>query len=124
MALANTTRYGLAASLWSENISRSLDVAALSSWLGLRAIDRETKRLDAIEKTNPLLNPSRAPATAPSEPQPARPSPSSQPATPRADAPSQATVPPLPPPVEVKPAPGASRPPPRQNAPLVIAPRF
>ena len=103
---------------------RSLDVAALSSWLGLRAIDRETKRLDAIEKTNPLLNPSRAPAAAQPEPQPARPSPPSTPVTPRADVPSQATAPPLPPPVEVKPAPGASRPPPRQNAPLVIAPRF
>ena len=104
---------------------RSLDVAALSSWLGLRAIDRETRRLDAIEKTNPLLNPSRAPDTAPPEPQPARPSPPpSPPATPRADVPSQATAPPLPPPVEVKPAPGASRPPQRHNAPLVIAPRF
>ena len=35
--------------------ARSIDVAALSSWLGLRAIDRETKRLDAIERNNPLL---------------------------------------------------------------------
>ncbi|MBN9004998.1 MAG: AsmA family protein [Rhizobiales bacterium] len=30
-------------------LSRSVDVTALSSWLSVRAIDRETRRLDAIE---------------------------------------------------------------------------
>lgn len=108
---------------------RTIDVAALSSWLGLRAIDRETKRLDAIERNNPLLNPGR-----PSEPvlprplAPAAPTPSPQaaptppPVSPRVEAAPPAAAPPLPPPIEVRPAPGA-RPPQRQGgAPLNIVP--
>ncbi len=31
-------------------LTRSPDVAALSSWLAMRAIDRETKRLDQLEQ--------------------------------------------------------------------------
>jgi large subunit ribosomal protein L24 len=99
--------------------NRSIDVAALSSWLGLRAIDRETRRLDAIERTNPLLNPQRQP-----EPQAAPPAPPPPPVSPRVEAPpvsAPAVAPPLPPPVEVRPPPGA-RPPPRQGAPLNILP--
>ena len=34
-------------------MSRSVDVAALSSWLAVRAIDHETRRLDAIERGEP-----------------------------------------------------------------------
>lgn len=95
---------------------RSVDVAALSSWLALRAIDRETKRLDAIERTNPLLNPSRAPAGASaSVPPPAHDSP---PQT--ATIPSVQRAPDLPPPIEIKPAPAPRQLP--RNAPLVIAP--
>src|SRR6202012_4825765 len=33
-----------------DKLNRSVDVSALSSWLAVRAIDRETKRLDAIER--------------------------------------------------------------------------
>ena len=33
-----------------DRLNRSVDVSALSSWLAVRAIDRETKRLDAIER--------------------------------------------------------------------------
>lgn len=33
-----------------DRLNRSVDVSALSSWLAVRAIDRETKRLDSIER--------------------------------------------------------------------------
>ncbi|MDO8981574.1 MAG: AsmA-like C-terminal region-containing protein [Afipia sp.] len=33
-----------------DGMSRAVDVAALSSWLGMRAIDRETRRLDQLER--------------------------------------------------------------------------
>jgi hypothetical protein len=36
-----------------DALSRTVDVAALSSWLAVRAIDRETRRLDAIERGEP-----------------------------------------------------------------------
>lgn len=36
-----------------DAMTRSVDVAALSSWLAVRAIDHETRRLDAIEKGEP-----------------------------------------------------------------------
>jgi large subunit ribosomal protein L24 len=101
--------------------ARTIDVAALSSWLGLRAIDRETKRLDAIERNNPLLNPQRPPEPAP---QAAPPAPQPPPVSPRVEAPPAsppAAAPPLPPPVEVRPPP-AVRPAPRQGAPLNILP--
>jgi large subunit ribosomal protein L24 len=103
--------------------NRTIDVAALSSWLGLRAIDRETKRLDAIERNNPLLNPQRPPEPAPT-PQATPPTPPPPPISPRVEAPPvspPATAPPLPPPIEVRPPPGA-RPLPRQGAPLNILP--
>jgi large subunit ribosomal protein L24 len=55
-------------------ISRSVDVTALSSWLSVRAIDRETRRLDAIEHgMGPLPAPhsaTPAPATASLPPAP------------------------------------------------------
>ncbi|MFL6791392.1 MAG: AsmA-like C-terminal region-containing protein, partial [Bradyrhizobium sp.] len=36
-----------------DALNRSVDVTALSSWLAVRAIDRETRRLDAIERGEP-----------------------------------------------------------------------
>lgn len=36
-----------------DALSRSADVSALSSWLAVRAIDHETRRLDAIERGEP-----------------------------------------------------------------------
>ncbi|KRR03501.1 hypothetical protein CQ12_26120, partial [Bradyrhizobium jicamae] len=36
-----------------DAVSRSVDVAPLSSWLAVRAIDHETRRLDAIERGEP-----------------------------------------------------------------------
>jgi large subunit ribosomal protein L24 len=99
---------------------RSIDVAALSSWLGMRAIDRETKRLDAIERNNPLLNPAKPQPPVLAPPPPERPA-----AAPRVEAPPRpppAAAPLLPPPIEVRPPPGSTRPAPRQGAPLNILP--
>jgi large subunit ribosomal protein L24 len=102
---------------------RSIDVAALSSWLGLRAIDRETRRLDAIERNNPLLNPPKPQEPAPAPPVALPQRPAAAPPAPRAEAPpAPAAAPPLPPPVEVRPPPGSARPPQRQGAPLSILP--
>jgi large subunit ribosomal protein L24 len=44
-----------------DAIHRNIDVAALSSWLAVRAIDRETRRLDSIEQS---MAPSPAPPPA------------------------------------------------------------
>ena len=49
-----------------DAMSRSVDVAALSSWLAVRAIDHETRRLDAIERGEPPP-PAPAPIAIPAE---------------------------------------------------------
>ena len=49
-----------------DALSRSVDVAALSSWLSVRAIEHETKRLDAIERGEPPP-PAPAPIVLPPE---------------------------------------------------------
>jgi large subunit ribosomal protein L24 len=36
-----------------DHLNRTVDVASLSSWLAVRAIDRETRRLDAMERGEP-----------------------------------------------------------------------
>ena len=59
----------------SDALSSSVDVAALSSWLSVRAIDHETKRLDAIERGEP---PPPAPAPIVLPPQEEAPSPAQQ----------------------------------------------
>jgi uncharacterized protein involved in outer membrane biogenesis len=133
-----------------DALDRTIDVAALSSWLAVRAIDRETRRLDSIERGDPppalpasIPPPAAAPDANPSDqslseaPLPGRnprrlqlkprvgvPRPPAAPANPppgpNAPVVSQ-QVAPLPPPIEVRPAPGAARPPkPRQ--PLVLTP--
>jgi hypothetical protein len=45
-----------------DALNRTVDVAALSSWLAVRIIDRETRRLDAIERGE---TPAALPATVP-----------------------------------------------------------
>ena len=48
-----------------DTINRTVDIAALSSWLAVRAIDRETRRLDAIERGEPPpVEPTIPPSTA------------------------------------------------------------
>ncbi|MFB6461693.1 AsmA family protein [Bradyrhizobium tunisiense] len=57
-----------------DKLSRTIDLAPLSSWLAVRTIDRETRRLDAIERGEPppataalptLVSPDAAPEQAP-----------------------------------------------------------
>ena len=50
-----------------DRLDRSIDVSALSSWLAVRAIDRETRRLDSIERgEQPQALPAQAlPASVP-----------------------------------------------------------
>jgi large subunit ribosomal protein L24 len=58
-----------------DALDRTVDVASLSSWLAVRAIDRETRRLDSIERGDP---PPVLPASVPppAAPLPATPPPS------------------------------------------------
>lgn len=124
-----------------DALNPMLDVTSLSSWLAVRVIDRETRRLDAIERgENPPAEPSAAspstvalppPAVPPEVPLPGRDprrSPKAVVAPPRPPAAvpsvmSQQAAP-LPPPIEVRPAPGPAparpRPPPRP--PMVLTP--
>jgi hypothetical protein len=108
-----------------DALNRTIDVAALSSWLAVRAIDRETRRLDAIERGEPLPpTPATAALPVPATPDatlpgrdPRRVLPRPKAAVPRPPAAPPAANPPvvsqqatpLPPPIEVRP-------------PLVIAP--
>ena len=132
-----------------DALDRTVDVAALSSWLALRAIDRETRRLDSIERgarpplpasippraaagapdpaasDQPLSEvpmPDRNPHQAPPKPRLGVPRPPAAPPTPNAPAVSQQLAP-LPPPIEVRPAPGAGvARPPKPKPPLVLTP--
>jgi large subunit ribosomal protein L24 len=132
-----------------DALDRTVDVAALSSWLAVRAIDRETRRLDSIERGEPTpasIPPTVAPDTAlpgqpPSEPPlpgrdlrriqpkpkvsaprtPLAPPAINSPPGPNAPVVSQ-QVAPLPPPIEVRPAPSVVVRPPRPKPPLVLTP--
>jgi hypothetical protein len=134
-----------------DALARTVDVAALSSWLAVRAIDRETRRLDSIERGDPLqafpasipptaaAQPSlRIPDAAPSEqplseaPVQRRPGPKPKISAPRSPGSPNPNAPvlsqhvaPLPPPIEVRPPPGAARPPKlKPRPPLMLAPLF
>ena len=120
-----------------DKLSRTVDVAALSSWLAVRAIDRETRRLDSIERGEPppplpasvpppvTLPPANAPPVQPKPkafiPRPLPPPAAALPPTPAPPVVSQQAAP-LPPPIEVRPAPGVLvRPKPKP--PLVLTPQ-
>jgi uncharacterized protein involved in outer membrane biogenesis len=132
-----------------DALNRSIDVAGLSSWLAVRAIDRETRRLDSIERgerppaATPTSIPPRLPAPAAALPDavPSDPSlpevlspdhePHRPPLKPKAGLPHPPAVTsppvvsqqvaPLPPPIEVRPTPNVVRQP-RPRAPLVLTP--
>ncbi|MCK1741470.1 AsmA family protein [Bradyrhizobium sp. 139] len=133
-----------------DKLNRTVDVAPLSSWLAVRTIDRETRRLDAIERGEPppataalptlvspdpapepsLLDvpmpgrdPRRAPPRGRAEPK-AAPTPKAPQAAPAAPSPPLASqqIAPLPPPIEVRPAPGPPPAKPRPKPPLVLTP--
>jgi hypothetical protein len=134
-----------------DALHRTVDVAALSSWLAVRAIDRETRRLDSIERGEvpppalPASIPPPALALPPTEapaaklpdlpisevpvpgrdPRRAAPKPrlsAPPPALPLPNAPIVSQqVAPLPPPIEVRPAPGPVAKP-KPRPPLVLTP--
>ncbi|MEO6840651.1 MAG: AsmA-like C-terminal region-containing protein [Bradyrhizobium sp.] len=57
-----------------DRLQRTVDVSALSSWLAVRTIDRETKRLDAIERGEaPRALPASIPPPAAAQPPAAAP---------------------------------------------------
>lgn len=112
---------------------RTIDVTALSAWLTLRAVDREAKRIDAIEAAardaamSPIIAPAvpgatpapqppqAAPRVAPPEPAPRRPA--GTPIRPEASAvPPREPAPALPPPIDIRPAPNPSASPARPKA--------
>jgi large subunit ribosomal protein L24 len=120
-----------------DRLSRTLDVAALSSWLAMRAIDRETRRLDQLEHGGavpapesdqlwddplpgaeplpapqvkvPARDPRRKAPAAKAPPRAPAPQASTPPARPADPPASGATLAPLPPPIDIRPAPGALR---------------
>jgi len=113
---------------------RTIDATTLSAWLTLRAVDREARRVDAIEA-------GRSPAAAPSEPTPPQTGAATAPATPapppaapvprypaaphtRPEAsvtPGTTPAPPLPPPVNIRPPAASSGSPARPKPPASAA---
>ncbi|BEV44929.1 AsmA-like C-terminal region-containing protein [Afipia carboxidovorans] len=77
-----------------QGLTRDVDVAALSSWLSLRAIERETQRLDALEKEGRPQPPKLQPQ--PQLQQQIQPQPQVQPPPPRdaVAAPAEMSLPP------------------------------
>jgi len=130
-----------------DKLNRTIDLAPLSSWLAVRTIDRETRRLDAIERGEPppataalptLVAPETAPEQAPANvplpgqdprrvpPKPkAAPTPKAPQAAPAAPSPPLASqqLAPLPPAIDVKPAPGPPPAKPKPKPPLVLTPQ-
>lgn len=132
-----------------DKLNRTVDLAPLSSWLAVRTIDRETRRLDAIERGEPapataalptLVSPDPVPEPALTDvplpgrdprrasPPPAKPKAAPMPrapqAAPAAPSPPLASqqVAPLPPPIDVRPAPGPPPAKPKPKPPLVLTP--
>ncbi|MCK1737605.1 AsmA family protein [Bradyrhizobium sp. 138] len=131
-----------------DKLNRTIDLAALSSWLAVRTIDRETRRLDAIERGEPppataalptLVSPDAAPeqgpanvplpgqdprrAPAKSKAAPTPKAPQAAPAVPSPPLASQQQLAPLPPAIDVKPAPGPPPAKPKPKPPLVLTPQ-
>jgi large subunit ribosomal protein L24 len=133
-----------------DKLSRTVDLTPLSSWLAVRTIDRETRRLDAIERGEPPPATAALPTLVSPEPEPSltdvpmpgrdpRRAPPKAKAEPRID-PKLAPTPkpplaapnpplasqqvaPLPPPIDVRPAPGPPPAKPRPKPPLILTPQ-
>jgi uncharacterized protein involved in outer membrane biogenesis len=128
-----------------DTLNRSVDVSPLSRWLALRAIDRETRRLDSLERGGPqpqppsvppstaalpqanapgatLSQPQVLPVTPPRQPPPRAVAPPRPPAVAPAPPVMSQQVTPLPPAIEVRPAPAPLPPRPKPKPPLVLAP--
>jgi large subunit ribosomal protein L24 len=127
-----------------DRLTLTVDLTPLSSWLAVRTIDRETRRLDAIERGEPPPATAALPTLVSPDPEPsltdvpipgrdprrappkhkAAPTPKAPQAAPAAPSPPLASqqVAPLPPPIEVRPAPGPPPAKPRPKPPLVLTP--
>jgi large subunit ribosomal protein L24 len=77
-----------------DALTRNVDVAGLSSWLALRVIDRETRRLDAISRGEAAPQTLTAP-TPPAKPETLKPE-ASKPEAPKPEAAKPAEPPPPP----------------------------
>jgi large subunit ribosomal protein L24 len=97
-----------------DALNPMLDVTSLSSWLAVRTIDRETRRLDAIERGE-APPPPRAPQAAPPPAVPPSTAALPAPAAPYASKPTQ--------PPSGQPAEAPRRPPPRAAVPQPAPPR-
>jgi large subunit ribosomal protein L24 len=73
---------------------RTIDVAALASWLALRAVEQQSKKLDVLEGRAPVPPSTPAAVNAPTSA-----------AKPKPAAPAAERVQPLPPPIDIRPAP-------------------
>ncbi len=113
--------------------TRTLDVAVLSSWLALRAVEQQAKRLDALEAArsnavDPPAAPVVAPPTAPATPEaPAAPQTSAPPAVVPVPAPAPRTTriaPDTKPRAQPNPAPGQPATPQRWWNPFDIRPKL
>lgn len=111
---------------------RTIDATTLSAWLTLRAVDREARRIEALEAGRaPALVPNEAPPSAtgtavvpppvpataaprPTAPPPRRPAPATRP---EASAAPGTAAPALPPPINIRPPASANTPPPRPKVP-------
>ncbi|MCC7115240.1 MAG: hypothetical protein IT520_12750, partial [Burkholderiales bacterium] len=85
---------------------RVLDISALTGWLALRSVDRQTKKLEAIEQGRPAeaVSPPEQREPIPQREAPAAAPRSDLPAAPPRRSPPQAASEPLPPPVAIRPA--------------------
>ena len=88
----------------AAKLERVLDVSSLTGWLALRSVDRQTKKIEAIEQGLPVED---APAPAPKESAPQKPDAAVAPPRRKPVAP---VVQPLPPAIEIRPATGDRRP--------------
>jgi len=88
---------------------RSIDVAALASWLALRSVEQQSKKLDVLEGRAPAMPTQPAPASANTQGDPAVPKPSSAP-KPKPLAPAAEQLQPLPPAIDVRPSPSPRAP--------------
>lgn len=110
---------------------RNIDVASLAGWLALRAVDQQSKKLEAIERGRGAVRaaPPSIPETdvIPDQPAPDRdivlPRPRVRlPDPPQKPAAALERAAPLPPPIEIGPPPGFRRPPAAPTRPQAITP--
>ena len=114
---------------------RTVDATTFSAWLTLRAVDREARRIDALEAGRaPPLVPSETPPAAtgtavvpppaaPTTPRPVAPAPRrpAAPTRPEASAAPGSAAPALPPPINIRPPASANGSQPRPKAPAPAA---